>query len=199
METNKLRKSVWIPKDMVDEIKRDAKARDTDFSKEVNRRLKHRDDTNYPMFLAKTQTIINLCMFALFRLYNDLWEYASVDDAIRITFTVGLSTLITAVFLWIIGVRLPIRVFFTALFVMVILVGGVRMLFRIFRNKGRVLKRLNSKSNVCSSVKTRLKSSQICIMITILLKASKRMVSFLIKSWKNLSTMKSALLSLMPY
>ena len=65
METNKLRKSVWIPKDMVDEIKRDAKARDTDFSKEVNRRLKHRDDTNYPMFLAKTQTVINLCMEAV--------------------------------------------------------------------------------------------------------------------------------------
>ena len=65
METNKLRKSVWIPKDMVDEINRDAKARDTDFSKEVNRRLKHRDDTNYPLFLAKTQTIINLCMEAV--------------------------------------------------------------------------------------------------------------------------------------
>ena len=99
----------------------------------------------FPLGIA---TIINLCMFALFRLYNDLWEYASVDDAIRITFTVGLSTLITAVFLWIIGVRLPIRVFFTALFVMVILVGGVRMLFRIFRNKGRVLKRLNSKEDL---------------------------------------------------
>ena len=65
MEENTILKSVRIPKDMVDEIKRDAKARDTDFSKEVNRRLKHRDDTNYPMFLAKTQTVINLCMEAM--------------------------------------------------------------------------------------------------------------------------------------
>jgi len=65
MEENTILKSVRIPKDMVDEIKRDAKARDTDFSKEVNRRLKHRDDANYPMFLAKTQTIINLCLDAV--------------------------------------------------------------------------------------------------------------------------------------
>ena len=65
METNKLRKSVWIPKDMVDEINRDAEARGTDFSKEVNRRIKHRDDANYPMFLAKTQTIVNMCMEAM--------------------------------------------------------------------------------------------------------------------------------------
>ena len=65
MEENTILKSVRIPKDMVDEIKRDAKERDTDFSKEVNRRLKHRDDANYPMFLAKTQTIINLCLDAV--------------------------------------------------------------------------------------------------------------------------------------
>ena len=65
MEQNKQRKTVWIPNDMVDEINRDAEARGTDFSKEVNRRLKHRDDTNYPMFLAKTQTIINLCLDAV--------------------------------------------------------------------------------------------------------------------------------------
>ena len=65
MEQNKQRKTVWIPNDMVDEINRDAEARGTDFSKEVNRRLKHRDDANYPLFLAKTQTVINLCMEAM--------------------------------------------------------------------------------------------------------------------------------------
>ena len=65
MEENTILKSVRIPKDMVDEINRDAEARGTDFSKEVNRRIKHRDDANYPMFLAKTQTIVNMCMEAM--------------------------------------------------------------------------------------------------------------------------------------
>ena len=93
--------------------------------------------THEVYFLLGVAAIINVVVFAIFRLYNDLWEYASVDDAIRIAFAVGLATLITAVGLWLAGYWLPIRVYVVSLILMILLVGSVRMGFRLFRNKRR--------------------------------------------------------------
>ena len=60
MKTGTSPKTLRIPNDTIADIEETAKK--TTFSKEANRRLKGRnDDTNYPLFLAKTQTIINLC------------------------------------------------------------------------------------------------------------------------------------------
>lgn len=83
--------------------------------------------------------LINVIVLALFRLYNNLWEYASVNEVIQIVLGVILSTLIGAVFLWVIDVRLPIRVFFVAGFLLIFFMGGIRFLFRILRHKRRVL------------------------------------------------------------
>ncbi|MCQ4882419.1 hypothetical protein NE624_19250, partial [Alistipes onderdonkii] len=52
---------------------------------------------------------------------------------------VVLSTLIGAVFLWIIDVRLPIRVFFVSCFLLIFFMGGIRLVFRVMRQKKRVL------------------------------------------------------------
>lgn len=92
-------------------------------------------------FVLGVAVVINLCFFVAFRLYNDLWEYASVDDAIRIMIAVGLATLTTAVFLWIIGQWIPIRVYFGALILMILFVGGTRMFFRFMRSKRREIER----------------------------------------------------------
>lgn len=62
MKTGTSPKTLRIPNDTIADIERVAKEKKTTFSKEAIRRLKGRnDDTNYPLFLAKTQTIINLC------------------------------------------------------------------------------------------------------------------------------------------
>ena len=62
MKTGTSPKTLRIPNATIDDIERVAQEKKTTFSKEANRRLKGRnDDTNYPLFLAKTQTIINLC------------------------------------------------------------------------------------------------------------------------------------------
>ena len=81
--------------------------------------------------------LINIAGLLLFRMYNNLWEYASVDEAVKIVVALALSTLSGAVFLWIIGVRLPIRVYVVAWFVLVFLCGGVRGLFRVLRRRHR--------------------------------------------------------------
>ena len=61
MKTGTSPKTLRIPNDTIADIEETAKAKKTSFSKEANRRLKGKDNTNYPLFLAKTQTIINLC------------------------------------------------------------------------------------------------------------------------------------------
>lgn len=63
MKTGTSPKTLRIPNDTIADIENAAKANKSSFSKEAIRRLKGRgnDTMNYPMFLAKTQTIINLC------------------------------------------------------------------------------------------------------------------------------------------
>lgn len=81
--------------------------------------------------------IINIVVLAMFHLYNNLWEYASVDEAIQIVLSLGLSTLAGAVFLWVISVRLPIRVYFVAWFLLIFFCGGMRGIYRVLRQKRR--------------------------------------------------------------
>ena len=90
-------------------------------------------------FMLGILALINVAVLGLFRLYNNLWEYASVDEAIQIVLAVVLSTLVGAVFLWIIDVRLPIRVFFVSCFMLIFFMGGIRLIFRVMRQKRRAL------------------------------------------------------------
>lgn len=83
--------------------------------------------------------LINILILGLFRLYNNLWEYASVDEALQIVLAVALSTLCGAVFLWIIDVWLPIRVYVVACFLLIFLLGGIRMVYRVRRRQKHAL------------------------------------------------------------
>ena len=49
------------------------------------------------------------------------------------------GTLGGAVFLWIIGTRLPIRVFVVSCFLLIFFMGGIRFVFRFMRQKGRAI------------------------------------------------------------
>ncbi len=88
-------------------------------------------------FILGILAFINVLMLAAFRLYNNLWEYASVDEVIQIVLATVLGTLGGAVFLWVIGTRLPIRVFAVSCFLNIFFMGGMRFAFRIMRQKGR--------------------------------------------------------------
>ena len=86
-------------------------------------------------FVLGVAVVVNLLTYVIFKLYNSLWEYGSIDDVLRIVVAVGIATLVTAVFLWLIGHWIPIRVYFVAMFLMIFFVGGARMMFRVMRSK----------------------------------------------------------------
>ncbi len=98
-------------------------------------------ETHEIYFVLGAAVVVNLLTYALFRLYNSLWEYASIDEVLRIVIAVGLGTLITAVVLWMLGEWIPIRVYFVSMFLMIFFVGGSRMLFRFARSKRNTLHR----------------------------------------------------------
>ena len=83
--------------------------------------------------------LINVGVLAAFHLYNNLWEYASIDEALQIVFAILLSTLIGAVFLWVIDVRLPIRVFVVGHLLVLIMGGHPHGMPRPCASKKRVL------------------------------------------------------------
>lgn len=88
-------------------------------------------------FAIGVLALINIGILGIFHLYNNLWEYASINEALQIVLSVVLSTLCGAVFLWVIGIRLPIRVFFVALFLLIFFLGGIRLIYRVARRKKR--------------------------------------------------------------
>ena len=90
-------------------------------------------------FVLGILAFINVVVLATFRLYNNLWEYASIDEVIQIVGATVLGTLGGAVFLWIIGTRLPIRVFVVSCFLLIFFLGGIRFVFRFMRQKGRAI------------------------------------------------------------
>lgn len=88
-------------------------------------------------FVLGILACINVLVLAAFRLYNNLWEYASIDEVVQIVGATVLGTLGGAAFLWIIGTRLPIRVFVVSCFLLIFFMGGMRFIFRYMRQKGR--------------------------------------------------------------
>ena len=88
-------------------------------------------------FILGILALVNVVVLGGFHLYNNLWEYASVDEALQIVLSLLVSTLVGAVFLWIIGVRLPIRVFVVSWLLLVAMCGGIRGLFRFMRPRKR--------------------------------------------------------------
>ena len=88
-------------------------------------------------FMIGGAVIFYLLFFMLFRLYNSLWEYASLDDAFRIVLAVALGTLVTAVVMWMMQRWIPLRVYFVQMFLMIFFTGGSRILFRVRRNRIR--------------------------------------------------------------
>jgi FlaA1/EpsC-like NDP-sugar epimerase len=107
------------------------------------------------LFAIGVLALINVAVFATFHLYNSLWEYASVNEAIQIIIAVGIATFLGGVVQYAIGIeRLPIRVYFTAFVLMVLLVGSSRMIFRIYHSHKHRFSRFSARVSRPSRLRT---------------------------------------------
>jgi len=85
------------------------------------------------LFLA----LANVVVFAFFRMYNSMWEYASVDDAARIVIATVVGSIFSDAFgALLFGGRLPFRVYFCAWAILFVICSLTRFLIRV-NSRGR--------------------------------------------------------------
>lgn len=78
-------------------------------------------------------TIIYLIVFYLFKLYKNLWTYASIDEFMLAIGGCIVANLLGIIYGFTLGYRLPLSVNILVSILSVLLVGGFRMSFRIIR------------------------------------------------------------------
>lgn len=96
-------------------------------------------DLASPFFIGQMilLSLVNVAVFGVFRMYNSLWEYASVDDAARIV----VATLVGSVVGDVLGAllfdaRMPFRVYICAWAILLVICGMTRFSIRV-NSKGR--------------------------------------------------------------
>jgi FlaA1/EpsC-like NDP-sugar epimerase len=94
------------------------------------------------LFMFGIVALINVATFLFFRLYNNLWEYASMNEMMQLVYATVLATVIGGLVHYVAGERLPIRVYFVAWVLLLFFAGGARFAFRFYRrSKGIIDKR----------------------------------------------------------
>lgn len=93
------------------------------------------------IFLFGIVALVNFSVFIFLRMYNNLWEYASMNEALQIVYATMISLAVSASIHYIAGQRLPIRVYLLAWFVLLVLTGGSRFVFRYWRHGKRMFTR----------------------------------------------------------
>lgn len=96
-------------------------------------------DLSSPFFIGQMILLsaVNIVVFGIFRMYNSLWEYASVDDAARIV----VATLVGSIAGDVLGAllfdaRMPFRVYICAWAILLVICGMTRFSIRV-NSKGR--------------------------------------------------------------
>lgn len=94
--------------------------------------------------------VVNIAVFALGRMYNILWEYASVDEMLRILVVTLLASVISDVAVALVfGQRLPLRVYVVAWAILLLVCGASRFAIRLYSgSKGWSLFGINEKSGL---------------------------------------------------
>ena len=79
--------------------------------------------------------IINFLIFKLFKMDKTLWRHASIEEALRIAFSVFAGFLLNFIFIqYLVEDRLPISMHIIALFISLLVIEFMRFLYRIFRH-----------------------------------------------------------------
>lgn len=88
-------------------------------------------------YFVYTSISIAICTFSMFyfKLYNRIWQYASVGEMISIAKAVTISCVLSSIMTYVItGTAIPISIFIRTFETTLLLMGGVRFVWRVFRD-----------------------------------------------------------------
>nr|WP_318684940.1 nucleoside-diphosphate sugar epimerase/dehydratase [uncultured Acetatifactor sp.] len=93
--------------------------------------------------------VIVLAVFAIFKLYNSVWRYASDTELVNNAIAVVICSIMQPVIFWIEGVKLPMSYPFFYGFFLMVLTCGIRFSYRILRMiQNRRLNHFGGKSRI---------------------------------------------------
>ncbi len=91
-------------------------------------------------------TVIKISVYYLLGLYRSLWRYASIDEMLQLAFAVSIDGVLTFLFGLFFDTRLPRSVYAIACILTFLLLGGVRLSYRITRRVKNIV--IKDRSNV---------------------------------------------------
>lgn len=77
--------------------------------------------------------LIKLFFYYQFSLYDSLWEYASVEELIKVVGAVGLSSVASITYLSLLGLDIYPGIYFVSVIIELTMVGGMRFSYRLLR------------------------------------------------------------------
>ena len=93
-------------------------------------------------------TVIALCSFIFFNLYNRIWNYASVNELIAIVFATSFNSLTALGYTFMIGKTYPRSIYILFWLLLTTFVGGSRFILRTFNGVTPMLRRPEGVRNV---------------------------------------------------
>lgn len=93
-------------------------------------------------------TVIALCSFIFFNLYNRIWKYASVNELIAIVFATSFSSLTVLGYAFMIGKTFPRSIYILFWLLLTTFIGGSRFILRTFNGVTPMLRRPEGVRNV---------------------------------------------------
>ena len=93
-------------------------------------------------------TVIALCSFIFFNLYNRIWKYASVNELIAIVFATSFSSLTVLGYTFMIGKTFPRSIYILFWLLLTTFIGGSRFILRTFNGVTPMLRRPEGVRNV---------------------------------------------------
>jgi FlaA1/EpsC-like NDP-sugar epimerase len=85
------------------------------------------------LFQFGIMAVIVVVVFFVFRLYNNLWEYASTSELLQLVYATAIGVVLGALVHFVAEPRLPIRVYFVAWVLLLFFTGMARFAFRLVR------------------------------------------------------------------
>ena len=92
------------------------------------------------LFIFGLAAVINCLTLAIFKLYNTLWEYASVREMLLILAASTVSIVVSALVHYLSGERLPLRVYLATWLMLMIFTGVPRLFFRSLRSRRSIIR-----------------------------------------------------------
>ena len=93
-------------------------------------------------------TIIALCSFFVFNLYNRIWKYASIDELISIVLATSFGTLTVLGYTFMMGQTFPRSIYILFWLLLTTFIGGSRFILRTFNGVTPMLRRSEGVRNV---------------------------------------------------